>query len=55
MRAAIIALMLMFGSQAGAACGKLCDYNWWKTVTDAFAKVKLDRGINPKVFYIQSN
>ena len=55
MRAAIIALMLMSGSQAGAECGNLCDYNWWKTVTEALVTVKLDKGINPKNFYIQSN
>ena len=55
MRAALIALMLMFGSQAGSEKGNLCDYNWWKTVTEALVTVKLDKGINPKNFYIQSN
>ena len=55
MRAAIIALMLMIGSQAVAECGNLCDYYWWKTATEALVKVKLDKGINPKNFYIQSN
>ena len=35
MRAALIALMLMFGSQAGAGCGDFCDEGWLKTVPDA--------------------
>ena len=44
MRAAIIALLLMFGSQAGAECGKLCDYDWWKTATEADVQAELDGG-----------
>ena len=33
-RDALIALMLMFGSQAGAECGNLCEIDWWKfTIT----------------------
>ena len=55
MRALLVALMLMFGSQAGAECGKLCDLSWLKTATEALVTVKLDKGINPKNFYIQSN
>ena len=55
MRAALIALLLSFATQAGAECGNLCDYNWWKTVTEALVKVKLDTGINPKNGYIRSN
>ena len=55
MRAILTALMLTVATQAGAECGNLCDYNWWKTVTEALVKVKLDTGINPKNFYIQSN
>ena len=55
MRALLVALMLMFGSQAGAESSNLCDYNWWKTVTEALVKVKLDTGINPKNGYIRSN
>ena len=35
MRAALIALMLMFGSQAGAECDDFCDEGWLKTVPDA--------------------
>ena len=54
MRAILTALMLIMATQAGAECGNLCDYNWWKTVTEALLKVKLDKGINPKNFYIQS-
>ena len=55
MHAAIIALMLMSGSQAGAESDNRCDNNWWKTVTEAFLKVKLNKGINLKNVYIQSN
>jgi hypothetical protein len=55
MRAALIALMLSFATQAGAECGNLCDANWWKTATEAPVKVKLDTGINPKNGYIRSN
>jgi hypothetical protein len=54
MRAAIIALMLISGSQAGAESDNRCDNNWWKTVTEALLKVKLDKGINLKNVYIQS-
>ena len=35
MRALLIALMLMIGSQAGAGCPDLCDIDWWKTATAA--------------------
>ena len=55
MRAILTLLMLMIASEAWAECGKLCDYDWWKTATEALVKVKLDKGINPKNFYIQSN
>ena len=44
MRAAIIALMLIFGSQALAECGNLCDKEWWKTATDADVQAELDAG-----------
>ena len=44
MRAAIIALMLMIGSQAWAECGKLCDYDWWSTATEADVQAELDAG-----------
>jgi ankyrin repeat protein len=44
MRAAVIAMMLMFGSQAGAECGKLCDKRWWKAATDADVQAELDAG-----------
>ena len=42
MRAAVIALMLMIGSQAGAECGNLCDEEWWKTATEADVQAELD-------------
>ena len=44
MRAALIALMLMFGSQAGAECGNLCDHDWWRTATEADVQAELDGG-----------
>ena len=44
MRAAIIALMLMFGSPAGAGCGDLCEEGWWKTVHDAELQALLAAG-----------
>ena len=42
MRAAIIALLLMLGSQAGAECSKLCEEDWWKTATEADVQAELD-------------
>ncbi|MDA9950023.1 ankyrin repeat domain-containing protein [Paracoccaceae bacterium] len=44
MRAAIIALLLTFGSQAGAECGNLCDKDWWKTSTAVGVQAELDGG-----------
>ena len=44
MRAAIIALLLTFGSQAAAECGKLCDWNWWITATAADVQAELAAG-----------
>ena len=44
MRAAIIALMLTFASQAAADCGNLCDYDWWKTATTANVQAELSGG-----------
>ena len=44
MRAAIIALLLTFASQAGAGCGKLCDGNWWQTATTADVQAELAAG-----------
>ena len=44
MRAAIIALMLTFGSQAEAECGTLCDADWWKFATEADVQAELDGG-----------
>ena len=46
MRAALLALMLSFATQAGAECGKLCDYDWWKTATVADVQAELDAGAN---------
>ena len=44
MRAILTALMLTVASQAGAECGNLCDYDWWKTVTEADVQAELDGG-----------
>ena len=44
MRAILTALMLTFATQAGAACGNLCDRNWWKTATAADVQAELDAG-----------
>ena len=46
MRATLIALMFMFGSQAGAECGKLCNSDWWFTATEADVQAELDAGAN---------
>ena len=55
MRAILTALLLTVATQAGAECGNLCDYIWWTKATEALVKVKLDKGINLKNVYIQSN
>ena len=44
MRALLVALMLMIGSQAGAGCGNLCDNSWWETATEADVQAELDGG-----------
>jgi len=44
MRALLVALMLMFASQAGAGCGNLCDNSWWETATEADVQAELDGG-----------
>tara|TARA_B100000497_G_scaffold5920_1_gene5898 strand:+ start:471 stop:671 length:201 start_codon:yes stop_codon:yes gene_type:complete len=44
MRALLVALMLMIGSQAGAGCGNLCDNSWWFTATEADVQAELDGG-----------
>jgi ankyrin repeat protein len=43
-RAIITALMLTLATQAGAECGNLCDYDWWKTATTADLQAELDAG-----------
>ena len=47
MRAAIIALMMMFGSPAGAECGNLCDWGWWETATEADVEFELGSSMHP--------
>ena len=41
MRAALIAMMLMFGSQVEADCGNLCDKKYWKTATAADGQAEI--------------
>ena len=49
MRAAIIALMMMFGSPAGAECGNLCDWGWWETATEADVEFGLGSGLITRI------
>ena len=42
MRAILTALMLTVATQAVAECGNLCDYDWWKTATEADVQAELD-------------
>ena len=49
MRALLVALLLMFGSQAGAECGNLCDWGWWETATEAYVQAELDGGADVMV------
>ena len=44
MRAILTLLMLMIASEAWAECGKLCDFDWWKTATEADVQAELDAG-----------
>ena len=39
-----MATMLALATQAGAECGKLCDYEWWKTATPADVQAGSDAG-----------
>ncbi len=41
--------MLMFASQAGAKCSKLCDEDWWKTATAVGVQAELDAGVDVMV------
>ena len=36
-------------SQAGAECGNLCDFVWWKTATPTDEQAKLDRDADVNV------
>ncbi|MDA8859883.1 ankyrin repeat domain-containing protein [Paracoccaceae bacterium] len=36
----------MFGSQAGAECGNLCDDDWWKSATEAHVQAEIDAGVD---------
>ena len=44
MRAILTAILLTVATQAGAECGNLCDYNWWKNATASDVQVELDDG-----------
>ena len=47
-RAILTALMLTVATQAGAECGNLCDYDWWKSATEADVQAELDGGADVK-------
>ena len=36
--------MLTISSQVAAECGTLCDWDWWKTATEADVQAELDGG-----------
>ena len=36
--------MLTVALQAWAECGNLCDYDWWKSATEADVQAELDGG-----------
>ena len=44
MRSILTTLLLTIATQAGAECGNLCDYNWWRTATEADVQAELDGG-----------
>ena len=44
MRAILKALLLTFALQAWAECGNLCDYDWWKSATEADVQAELGSG-----------
>ena len=44
MRAILTALLLTVATQVGAACGNLCDSDWWETATEADVQAELDAG-----------
>ena len=45
--------MLAIASQAGAECGKLCDYDWGQTATAADVQTEIDAGadVNARTEY----
>mgnify|MGYP005649494007 CR=1 FL=1 len=47
MRALLVALMLMFGSQVWAECGNLCDWGWWETATKKDVEFELGSSMHP--------
>jgi ankyrin repeat protein len=53
MRVALIALILTIGSQAGAECGNLCDWDWRQTATAADVQSEIDAGadVNARTEY----
>ena len=44
MRAILTAILLTIATQAWAECGNLCDFDWWKTATEAQVQAELDAG-----------
>ena len=52
MQKRFLAVVLMFvamSSAAWAECGKLCDWDWWKTATAADLQALLDAGVYNKL------
>lgn len=43
-RTALIVILINIATQAGAECGKLCNYYWRKTMTKADVKAELGGG-----------
>ena len=44
MRTILTALILAVATQAGAECGKLCNWDWWQTATETDLQDELDAG-----------
>ncbi|MDG1259655.1 MAG: hypothetical protein P8O08_19870 [Paracoccaceae bacterium] len=44
MRAILTAILLTIATQTWAECGNLCDFDWWKTATEAQVQAELDAG-----------
>ena len=52
MRTLLIAFLMTLATQAGAECGKLCDYEWWEKATTADLKAELEAGADVKARHV---